>query len=139
MMVYDAERLVHEAQEPLAHNLACVCLERDLTGWSGWPATYHEDQFTRVGTLARELRDESTLDEYHPAKTSYWSPDAPIAPRHYPYNQCGVWACITCGRLYLRHNDEGAYHSERRIRRVLPAHIVDAPFSGDAPPAGAAD
>lgn len=135
MTVFDAERLANAAQTAQANNPTCACLERDLTGWNGWPAAYHEEQFVRAGTLAQVPRDEATLEEYHPANTSYWSPDAPIAPRFYPYNQCGVWTCVSCARLYLRHNDEGAYHSEKRIRRVLPEQVVDAPLTGDSPPA----
>lgn len=34
----------------------------------------------RLGTLSRYAPEESTLDEYHPGGTNYWSSNAPVAP-----------------------------------------------------------
>ncbi|MFF7707974.1 hypothetical protein [Pseudomonas sp. NPDC007930] len=115
-----------------AHNAApCACLARDLSAWSAWPVGYREAQFSEVGTLCRYAAEDAIISEYHPGGTSYWSAEAPIAPRYYPYNQSTVWACVSCQRLYLRHNDDGAYHVAPRIRRVQPELIVDAPHAYD--------
>lgn len=105
---------------------ACNCTMKSLTGWEGWPASLREDQFRKVGSLIKEAKEDSTIDEYHPNGTSFWSLDAPIAPLYYPYNRCDVWECLKCSRLYLRYNDDGAYHSESRIRALDPGLIVDS-------------
>ncbi|WXL24061.1 hypothetical protein WG219_11925 [Ectopseudomonas mendocina] len=109
----------------------CVCLRHDLKGWSGWPVGYHEDEFVFHGTLAKYSQEEATIDEHHPDQTHYWSVKAPIAPQFYPYNQSTVWLCRHCRRVYLRHNDDGAYHVERRIRLVQAELIVDAAHAND--------
>lgn len=107
------------------------CKRRDLAGWADWPVGFHEQDFKQLGTLARHAPEESTINEYHPAGTSYWLSNAPIAPRYYPYNQSTVWQCAGCERIYLRHNDDGAYHVAPRVRFVNTALIVDAPHAQD--------
>lgn len=72
----------------------------------------------------REDDPEPTFAEYRPANVQYWSPDAPIAPRYFPYNRCGVWECSECGRLYLRYTEGGGYFVDRRIR-ALKAGLVE--------------
>ncbi|ALZ84065.1 hypothetical protein APT59_07490 [Pseudomonas oryzihabitans] len=109
----------------------CRCLQRDLAGWTAWPVGYRETDFAQIGTLARHAPEESIIEEYHPGATHYWSNDAPIAPRFYPYNQSTVWRCLGCQRLYLRHNDDGAYHVAPRIRLLQNALIVDAAHAND--------
>lgn len=106
---------------------ACNCSAALPSGWASWPIGLHETQLVYIGTLAEFDEEDATLDEYHPQGTYYWSPNAPIAPRFYPANQCGVWQCNLCQRAYLRYNDDGAYHSEPRIRRLVPELMVDAP------------
>lgn len=127
----NAQSLMDLATRTSAADPACQCMARDLTGWEGWPATFLESSFTRIATLAEHPEEDATLEEFHPAGTSYWSFDAPIAPRYYPYNQCSVWACTHCERLYLRHDDHGAYHCEPRIRRVSAQWVVDAAHGHD--------
>lgn len=127
----DTAALKDLATQASAIKLDCRCLQRDLQGWAAWPVGYHEDDFVQLGTLARYSPDESIIDEYHPAGTSYWSNDAPIAPRFYPYNQSSVWHCRRCERLYLRHNDDGAYHVAPRIRLARATLIVDAEHPND--------
>lgn len=105
---------------------ACHCNTKSLRGWEGWPAWLREEQFRKVGSLIEAAKEESTLEEYHPDGTSFWSTDAPIAPHYYPYNRCGVWECDKCHRVYLRYNDDGAYHSESRIRMLDPTLIVNS-------------
>lgn len=122
----DLPALLAIARRSAAVSQACNCISKPLAGWEGWPVTLREAQLEQLGTLAALPREEATLDEYHPDGTSYWSVAAPIAPAFYPYNLCGVWACRECGRAYLRYNDDGAYHSESRIRALDPELISDA-------------
>ena len=42
--------------------------------------------------------DEPTLEEFHPAGTTYWSAEAPIALAYFPANRSQVWRCRHCGR-----------------------------------------
>ncbi|BBP76341.1 hypothetical protein CCU68_05075 [Pseudomonas gingeri NCPPB 3146 = LMG 5327] len=116
------------AQRSASISKTCQCIAKSLAGWEGWPVSLREAQLRQIGSLAELAEEEATLDEYHPDGTSYWSVNAPIAPLYYPYNQCGVWECLECGRAYLRYNDDGAYHSESRIRSLDPLLIVDAPY-----------
>ena len=110
---------------------ACRCQQRDLSGWTAWPVGYRETDFAQIGTLGRHAPEEAILEEYHPAGTHYWSNAAPIAPRFHPYNQSTLWRCLGCQRLYLRHNDDGAYHVAPRIRLLQPTLIVDAAHAND--------
>ncbi|MCD4865570.1 hypothetical protein [Pseudomonas sp. PLB05] len=110
---------------------ACRCQQRDLSGWTAWPVGYRETDFAQIGTLGRHAPEEAILEEYHSAGTHYWSNAAPIAPRFHPYNQSTLWRCLGCQRLYLRHNDDGAYHVAPRIRLLQPALIVDAAHAND--------
>jgi len=114
------------AEKTTAIAQPCTCTAKALLGWEGWPVTLREAQLRQIGTLVQFEEEEATLDEYHPQGTSYWSVEAPIAPLYHPYNQCGVWECVACGRGYLRYNDDGAYHSESRIRILTASLIVDA-------------
>jgi hypothetical protein len=124
-MALSLASLLDIATRSAAVSGACNCTTKSLAGWEGWPASLREDQFQKVGSLINATKEESTIDEYHPNGTSFWSPDAPIAPHYYPYNQCDVWECVKCSRVYLRYNDDGAYHSESRVRALDPALIVD--------------
>ncbi|NWD07932.1 hypothetical protein [Pseudomonas gingeri] len=125
----DAQTLLDLAVKSSAITAECLCLQRNLEGWSSWPVGYREEAFVELGTLAKYPAEEAVIDEYHPEGTTYWSPSAPIAPLYYPYNQCTVWSCGACKRIYIRHNDDGAYHVERRIRFVRPALVIDAPHA----------
>lgn len=127
----NAQTLLDLAVNASAITTDCDCLQRNLEGWTSWPVGYREEAFTQIGTLARYPSEEAVIDEYHPQGTTYWSPDAPIAPLYYPYNQCTVWCCGNCQRVYIRHNDDGAYHVERRIRMLQPRLIIDAPHAND--------
>ena len=62
---------------------ACTCGMGACTAWESvpgerWPAA----QVTRVGSLRApdHFGPEPTYEEFHPHKTRYDSPDAPIAP-----------------------------------------------------------
>jgi hypothetical protein len=106
----------------------CACTRTPLEGWQSQPLSFDETQLEEIGTLLAEDDPEPTYSEYLPGKTTYWAADAPIAPRYFPYNRCGVWQCSTCGRLYLRYVEGGGYFVDRRIRAVNAALIEDVPL-----------
>lgn len=108
----------------------CSCIPKSFAGWEGMPVSLKQSQLREVGSLIAAEEEDLTLDEHHPAGTSYWSVEAPIAPQFYPYNRCRVWECVLCGRVYLRYAEAGAYHLEQRIRSLDPALIVDVAFNG---------
>lgn len=108
----------------------CSCIPKSFAGWEGMPVSLKQSQLREVGSLIAAEEEDLTLDEHHPAGTSYWSVEAPIAPQFYPYNRCRVWECMLCGRVYLRYAEAGAYHLEQRIRSLDPALIVDVAFNG---------
>jgi hypothetical protein len=105
----------------------CACTKTPLDGWQSQPLSLDETQFREIGTLMLKDELEPTFAEYLPGKTNYWSADAPIAPRYFPYNRCAVWECSVCGRLYLRYTEGGGYFVDRRIRAVHGALIEDIP------------
>ncbi|MFJ5295945.1 hypothetical protein ACIQAL_05370 [Pseudomonas sp. NPDC088368] len=122
--------LMRFAQRSHAINQPCTCQSKSFAGWEGLPVSLKESQLRDVGSLIAAEEEDLTLDEYHPANTSYWSPDAPIAPQFFPYNRCKVCECVTCGRVYLRYAEAGAYHIEQRIRSLDPRLLVDVAFEG---------
>lgn len=78
-----------------------------------------------VGTLLDPAIDEPTLEEKHPQGTRYDSPDAPIAPAFFPYNQCEVWLCQKCERHLLRYTEFGGYNVDPRVRELAASKIID--------------
>jgi hypothetical protein len=108
----------------------CTCTKTPLEGWQSQPLSLDDAQLTEIATLMREDDPEPTFSEYRPDNVQYWSPDAPIAPRYFPYNRCGVWACSQCGRLYLRYTEGGGYFVDKRIRALRSQRIVDAKYEG---------
>lgn len=120
--------LLERAQRTRSIEGSCKCTAKALAGWESPWVSSDDNHLHNLGTLSNADEDELTISEYHPAGTHYWSPDAPIAPRYYPYNRCTVSECQLCGRCYLRYSESGAYHIEARIRYLDPALIVDAPL-----------
>ncbi|VXC93058.1 conserved hypothetical protein [Burkholderia sp. 8Y] len=114
------------AAESQSAGVTCDCTKTPLDGWQSQPLSLDESMLVKIGTLMREDDPEPTYAEYLPDASSYWSADAPIAPRHFPYNRCDVWACKNCGRLYLRYTEGGGYFVDRRIREVKSRLVVDA-------------
>jgi hypothetical protein len=94
-------------------------------GWETLPSGFDERLLRTVATL-RGDDPEPTLQEYHPAGTRLWSPDAPIAPAYFPYNRCDVAACPGCGRLFLRYTEFGGYYVDQRVRELRAGLVVDA-------------
>jgi len=129
----DAAALVELARRAEKKAAApCSCTKTPLDGWQSQPLSLDETQLVEVATLTRDDDPEPTFAEYRPDNVQYWSPDAPIAPRYFPYNRCGVWECAQCGRLYLRYTEGGGYFVDRRIR-ALKSCLVEDVKQGSAP------
>lgn len=107
----------------------CACNAPDLKGWSSVPVSFPEEQLGVIGTLVRDIYAEATFEEYHPQGTTFWSVEAPIAPRYFPANRCTVSTCKLCQRAYLRYVEGGGYFVDPRIRRLSANLLVDAPLS----------
>lgn len=103
-----------------------ACAPVKAPGWEAIPGSFDSAGLVKVGTLRQPGVDDPTLEEYHPAGTHGWSPDAPIAPGFFPYNRCDVWQCAQCGRPFLRYTEYGGYYQEDRIRELHAERIVDA-------------
>ena len=104
----------------------CSCALGACTAWESlaeyrWEAA----QMSPVGTLRDPAIDEPTLEEKHPQGTRYDSPDAPIAPAFFPYNQCDVWHCQRCERHLLRYTEFGGYNVDPRVRELDAGKIID--------------
>ncbi|MGU7785062.1 hypothetical protein [Burkholderia sp. PU8-34] len=107
---------------------SCTCTKTSLEGWMSLPLSLPLTQLEDLATLVAPGEHEPTFSEYHPAGTRYWSVDAPIAARYFPYNRCVVSRCRLCGRMYLRYQEGGGYFVDQRIRLLNPELIVE---SGD--------
>lgn len=116
----EVERLARTQPEPCAE-----CAPLAFRGWESFPGDKSDAVLEKAGTLwlAGE-EDEPTLQEYHPAGTNYWSPEAPIALRFFPANRSEVWRCRRCGHGFLRYTEYGGYYEDRRIRSLQPGLIV---------------
>jgi hypothetical protein len=116
--VLDAEALLRLAAEHVSNTGCPRCAALRCPGWEAFSATADESSLRRIGSLRPPGDQEPTLDEYHPQGTSYWSPEAPIAPAFHPYNRCELWSCVGCGRPFLRYTEYGGYYVEPRIREL---------------------
>ncbi|MGF6905153.1 hypothetical protein [Paraburkholderia sp. GAS348] len=125
---FDYASLMQLAIRSEAVSQACSCMNTPVVGWESMPLSLREGQLRELGTLSCSEEEEAPFDEYHPDGTRYWSADAPIAPRYFPYNRCNVWECIVCGRCFLRYTEGGGYFVDRRIRLINASLIVDAPL-----------
>lgn len=121
------EKLMELALRSSAVTRECSCAVSSFSGWERVPLSFPESQLRPLGTLMEDPYGEPTYLEFHPSGTDYWSANAPIALRYFPYNRCTVVECIECGRTYLRYTEGGGYYVEHRIRALNPALIVDAP------------
>ena len=109
-----------------AQRQTCRCALGACAGWESL-AEYRWDkaQMRPVGTLRDPSIDEPTLEEKHPQGTRYDSPEAPVAPLFFPYNQCEVWHCQRCDRHLLRYTEFGGYNVDPRVREIDPDKIID--------------
>lgn len=87
-------------------------------GWESVPGDFDRSDLRCIGTLRDPDGEDPTVDEYHPAGTTSWSSDAPIAPGWFPYNRCDVWQCAGCGKPFLRYTEFGGYYTDERIREI---------------------
>lgn len=104
----------------------CSCVKTSLIGWASLSVSFPEEQMQRVGTLTHGNPDEATFADFLPNGRGYWSDDAPIAPRYFPYNRCDVWECTACRRIFLRYTEGGGYFVDQRIRALTRSLLVDA-------------
>ena len=109
-------------------SVPCTCGMGACTAWESvpgerWPAA----QVTRVGSLRApdSFGPEPTYEEFHPHKTRYDSPDAPIAPAFFPYNRCDVFTCGQCDRVLLKYTEYGGYYIDDRVRAVQADLVSD--------------
>lgn len=123
----DLKALTALAQASNAVTRDCACGIDGCREWTRTPVSFPQAQMRGVGTLAGDPYDEPTYAEYHPLGTHYWSPDAPIALRHFPYNRCAVQQCTVCGRCCLTYVEAGGYYVEPRMRALDARLLVDRP------------
>jgi hypothetical protein len=123
----DFDTLMRLARQSAGVGRDCGCMIATYHGWTRIPADFPQAQMRTIGTLLDDPHTEPTYAEYHPDGTGYWSPDAPIAIRFYPYNRCTVLQCEVCGRACLSYVEGGGYYVEPRIRTLDPALVVDVP------------
>ena len=121
----DHTTLAAHASRSQAVTETCACTATEQAdGWQSQPLSLPEAQLREIGTLIEAHDEEATFSEYHPGGTRYWSPDAPIAPRYFPYNRCTIWECTVCTRCFLRYTEGGGYFVDRRIR-ALNASLLE--------------
>jgi hypothetical protein len=125
------DRLGYEGLRELAQSSArvtraCACAIDSFREWTRIPVEFPQAQMRTLGTLLDDPCVEPTYAEYHRHGSSYWSADAPIAPRYFPYNRCMVLQCTVCGRSCLSYVEAGGYYVEPRIRALDRALLVDA-------------
>jgi hypothetical protein len=66
-------QLLQFAHRSNAITQSCSCKPKAFVGWEGLPAWIKEGRLREVGSLIAAEEEDLTLDEYHPAGTSYWS------------------------------------------------------------------
>jgi hypothetical protein len=101
-----------------------ACGGLQCKGWEALPGGFDAAVLERIGTLRDSQVEDPTVEEYHPAGTDTWSPEAPIAPAFHPFNKSDAWRCTSCHRLFVRYTEYGGYYQEERIREVDPALVV---------------
>jgi hypothetical protein len=119
--------LMELARASAAVTRACACAIDTCGEWTRIPPSFPEQQMRLAGTLVDDPYLEATYAEFHPAGTNYWSPDAPIAWRHFPCNRSSVLQCTECGRCCLKYVEAGGYYVEPRMRALDPRLLVDPP------------
>ena len=108
---------------------ACDCALKACRGWESV-----SDDRRRAGPMALagtprrpvpEGQTELTFEEFHPNGTRYESANAPVAPDHFPFNRCDVYACARCQCAVLRYTEYGGYYVDPRVRLVDADLVVD--------------
>lgn len=115
---------VRELARQGGHASCADCSPYASPGWESFPSTVSDDALQCLGALWLPGDEEPTLEEYRGVGVDQWSPQAPIALDHHPYNRCEVWACRGCGKPFLRYTEYGGYYEDRRIRELDPRLVV---------------
>ncbi|MEN9626838.1 MAG: hypothetical protein RJA10_64 [Pseudomonadota bacterium] len=122
----DARRLgvadLKALPSPQATPEGCPCTALRCPGWESVGEPPGAPLLRHLGTLRDPAVDEPTFEEW--PGPGYWSPQAAVAPSHFPYNRCEVWACVACGRGFLQYTEFGGYYVDHRLRQVDPALVV---------------
>lgn len=123
LLAADLKALAETTSRPCPCGIG-ACLAWESVPGERWPAA----QLTCLGSLrpADRFGPEPTYEEFHPDKTRYDSPDAPIAPAFFPYNRCDVFRCQACERVLLKYTEYGGYYVDDRVRVVQAALVSDA-------------
>ena len=100
------------------------CASLQCAGWESVTAPLAAPLLEAVGTLRDPSVEDPTLLEHHPAGTSYWSAQAPVAVAAFPYNRCDVWRCPQCRRGFVQYTEFGGYYVDHRLREIDPSLIV---------------
>ena len=119
-----SQELIQLAKQHQRQPNCTRCAKLICPGWESLSATFDSGSLKRIGTLRIDGEEDPSFSEHHPDATHSWSPDAPISTRHFPYNRCDVWACVSCFRPFLRYTEYGGYYEEERIRE-LNAELVN--------------
>lgn len=102
------------------------CVAFASSGWETFPSTASAKPLEQLGALWDPNEPDPTVEEFHDAGTSLWSPKAPIALHFHPYNRCELWQCRSCQKPYLRYTEYGGYYEESRIRELQPSLVTHA-------------
>jgi hypothetical protein len=100
----------------------CACAHLVCAGWESIGQPLRPPLLRHLGTLRDPAVDDPTVREW--PGSSHWSAMAPVAPSHFPYNRCEVWACAACGRGFLQYTEFGGYYVDHRLRQVDPTLVV---------------
>lgn len=100
----------------------CACARLQCAGWESIAAPLAAPLLKHLGTLRDPAIEEPTVTEWPGSR--FWDAGAPIAPTHFPYNRCEVWACAACGRGFLQYTEHGGYYVDHRLRQVDPSLVV---------------
>lgn len=107
---------------PACTPAGCACAHLVCTGWESVSQPLSEPLLRRLGTLRDPELHEPTFEEW--PGPGLWSPQAAVAPLHFPYNRCEVWACTACGRGFLQYTEFGGYYVDHRLRQIDPDRVV---------------
>lgn len=108
--------------DPAATPPGCACSHLQCAGWESIGAPLAAPLLHHLGTLRDPADEEPTVTEW--PGSHHWSAQAPVAPSHFPYNRCEVWACAACGRGFLQYTEYGGYYVDHRLRQIDPALVV---------------
>lgn len=113
----NTDQLLDIARSPPSKSKCKSCALLSCKGWESIPSGFDSESLAPVGTLRIEGAEDS-WEEYHPDGTNQWSSNAPISPKHYPYNRSDVYECKSCKKKFLRYTEYGGYYFDERIREL---------------------